>query len=60
MAGTTSSNYIEVRNKDNVFLFSDTTRLMHIVEKGEVSAVSYDGEIYGFELEDGVESISYS
>ena len=60
MAGTTPSNYIEVRNKDNVFLFSDTTRLMHIVEKGEVSAVSYDGEIYGFELEDGVESISYS
>ncbi|WP_303839096.1 hypothetical protein [Selenomonas ruminantium] len=60
MAGTTPSNYIEVRNKDNVFLFSDTTRLMHIVEKGEVSVVSYEGEIYGFELEDGVESISYS
>ena len=60
MAGTTPSNYIEVRNKDDVFLFSDTTRLMHIVEKGQVSAASYNGEIYGFELEEGVESISYS
>ena len=51
---------MEVRNKDNVFLFSDTTRLMHIIEKGEVTAASYLGELYGFELEDGVESISYS
>lgn len=54
-----ADTYFEVRNKDNVFQFSDNTRLLHIVDKKEFVAEMEKGEIYGVEIPEGIAGVSY-
>ena len=55
-----ADTYFEVRNNENVFQFSDTTHLLHIVDSKTIEANGEKGEIYGIEIPKGISGVTYS